>query len=70
MVSSQMVRSTNTTEFSFKLGSHASYEHIVLAHSETPNLINPSEYITNGDLFTLTNGTSDDVRIVESKRYV
>lgn len=54
----------NTTEFSFKLGSNASYEHIVLAHSETPNLINPSEYITNGDLFTLTNGTSDDVRIV------
>ena len=54
----------NTTEFSFKLGSNASYEHIVLAHSETPNLINPSEYITNGDLFTLTNATSDDVRIV------
>lgn len=54
----------NTTEFSFKLGSNASYEHIVLAHSETPNLINPSEYITNGDLFTLTNGTSDNVRIV------
>lgn len=54
----------NTTEFSFKLGSNASYEHIVLAHSDTPNLINPSEYITNGDLFTLTNGTSDDVRIV------
>lgn len=54
----------NTTEFSFKLGSNASYEHIVLAHSATPNLVNPNEYITNGNLFTLTDATTQDTRIV------
>ena len=56
----------NTTEFTFKLGADASYEHIVLAHSTTPNLVNPSEYITNGDMFTLTDGADSAVRTVNA----
>lgn len=51
------------TELSFKLGgvTGAPYEHIVLAHADTPNIINPSSYITNGSEYRLDKDATNSV---------
>lgn len=53
------------TELSFKLGgvTGAPYEHIVLAHADTPNIINPTSYITNGSEYSLV---KDDINSLVS----
>lgn len=44
----------NATELSFKLGgADVPFEHIVIAHAETPNIVGPQNYITNGNEYRL-----------------
>ena len=47
----------NTTELSFKLASTDNrYSTLVLGHSTTPNIINPTDYIGNGAEYSLNPG--------------
>ena len=53
----------NETELSFKLGGNtgAPYEHIVIAHAGTPNIVNPAAYVTNGNEYRLEQAVGQSV---------